>query len=182
MRRDLLLGTGYIARLSDGRQTTIRAARAGDEEPIQAFVGRLSLASRYQRFFLALRELSAAALDHLVHADPHEVALVALTEQREVVGLVQYVGGTALDSAEAAVVVADSWRRIGLAERLLLDLTLVAEGAGVESMEAEILRENVAAIALASKLGAKVGGSANGRGLVHVSKRLTETAGQAELV
>jgi acetyltransferase len=180
MRRDLLLGIGYAARLNDGREVVIRAAQAGDEPLIQAFVGALSLASRYQRFFLALRELSATVLERLVHGDPHEVALVALSEQREVVGLVQYVGGTALESAEAAVVVADSWRRIGLAERLLLDLTLMAEVVGVQSMEADILRENVAAIALASKLGASVGGSAYGRGLVHVSKRLTATNEQPE--
>jgi acetyltransferase len=173
MRLDRILGAGCIARLSDGREVVIRAARGGDEPLIQAFVGRLSLTSRYQRFFLALHELSATVLEHLVHGDARgEAALLALTGQGDVVGLVQYVGPETLENAEAAVVVADTWRRVGLGAQLLMHLERVATAAGVQHVEADILRDNVAAIELASKLGARVGRSPNGAGLVRVVRPL----------
>ena len=182
MRLDSILSAGCVARLSDGREVVIRAARAGDEALIQAFIGRLSLASRYQRFFLALHELSAPVLEHLVHADAQsEAALLALTEQREVVGLVQYVGPETLESAEVAVVVADAWRRVGLGARLLMHLERVATAAGVEHVEADILRDNIAAIELASKLGARVGRSPNGGGLVRVVRPLVAATEAADL-
>jgi acetyltransferase len=182
MRLDRILGAGCVRRLSDGREVVIRAARGGDEPLIQSFIAALSLASRYQRFFLALHELSAPALEHLVHGDAHsEAALLALAEQGEVVGLVQYVGSETLERAEVAVVVADAWRRVGLGAQLLMHLERVATAAGVEHVEADILRDNVAAIELASKLGARVGKSPNGGGLVRVVRPLAAAAERADL-
>ena len=183
MRLDSILGAGCVARLSDSRKVLIRAARAGDEPLIQAFVGRLSLTSRYQRFFLALHELSAPVLEHLVHGDARsEAALLALSEQGEVVGLVQYVGPETLESAEVAVVVADAWRRVGLGAQLLMHLERVATAAGVGLVEADILRDNVAAIELASKLRARVGKSPHGGGLVRVVRPLAAATEDAGLV
>jgi acetyltransferase len=171
-----------VARLSDGREVVIRAAQAGDEPLIQEFVGRLSLTSRYQRFFLALHELPAPMLEHLVHGDAHsEAALLALTGQGEVVGLVQYVGPETLESAEVAVVVADAWRRVGLGAQLLMQLERVATTAGVQHVEADILRDNIAAVGLASKLGARVGRSPNGGGLVRVVRPLVAATEVADL-
>jgi acetyltransferase len=184
MSRELILGDGYRAWLGDGREVLIRAARCGDEPLIQRFVRGLSLVSRYQRFFLSLRELPAAMLDHLVRSDPRaEAALLALTTHgdgsADAVGLVHYV--TTFDaSAEVAVVVADAWRRTGLATRLLADLVQVAACAGLTHVEADILRDNVAAIKLAGKLGASPGTSPNGRSVVRVSRALAAAAeGQA---
>ena len=175
-----MLGAGCVAHLSDGREVVIRTARAGDEPRIQEFVGRLSLTSRYQRFFLALHELSAPALEHLVHGDAQsEAALLAVTGQGDVVGLVQYVGPETLENAEVAVVVADAWRRIGLGAQLLMHLERVATAAGVEHVEADILRDNIAAIELARKLGARVGRSPNGGGLVRVVRPLSAATERA---
>jgi acetyltransferase len=177
MRLDVILGAGYGARLRDGREVLIRAARSADESLIQAFVGGLSLVSRYQRFFLSLRELPRTMMDHLLRPDPGaEAALLALNAHdgsNDVVGLVQYAGASDGGSAEAAVVVADAWRRSGLATRLLSDLAEVAASAGLTHIEADILRDNVAALKLASKLGADPGISPNGGALVRVSRALT---------
>jgi acetyltransferase len=185
MKVDSILGAGCLRRLSDGREVVIRAARGGDEPLIQAFIGGLSLASRYQRFFLALHELSAPVLEHIVRGDAHsEAALLALTAQGEVVGLVQYVGPETLERAEVAVVVADAWRRVrvGLGAQLLMHLERVATAAGVEHVEADILRDNIAAIQLASKLGARVGKSPNGGGLVRVVRQLAAATEGVDLV
>jgi GNAT superfamily N-acetyltransferase len=181
MVQDNILGGGWVIRLDDGRKVEIRAAKGGDEALIEAFIARLSATSRYQRFFMPLHGLSAAMLDHLVHGDPRcEAALLALTEDREVVGLVQYVGPQTLENAEVAVVVADAWRRIGLGAQLLRHLERVATAAGVGRVEADILRDNIAAIELAAKLGARIGKSPNGGALVRVVRPLVsiaETAG-----
>jgi GNAT superfamily N-acetyltransferase len=177
MALDTNLGGGSVVRLGDGREVVIRAARDGDEALIQAFIARLSLTSRYQRFFMPLHGLSAAVLDRLVHSDARcEAALLALSEDREVLGLVQYVGPQTRESAEVAVVVADAWRRIGLGAHLLRHLERVATAAGVERVEADILRDNVAAIDLASKLGARIGKSPNGGAVVRVIRPLTPVA------
>jgi acetyltransferase len=181
MRLDVIVGAGCQARLSDGREVLIRAARTGDEPLIQAFVGGLSLVSRHQRFFLSLRELPPTMLDHLLRADPGaEAALLALNTHgdgtNDVVGLVQYGAASGGRSAEVAVVVADAWRRSGLATRLLSDLAQVAACAGLTHIEADILRDNFAAIKLASKLGANPGISPNGHTLVRVSRELTVPA------
>ena len=181
MKLDVILGGGYRARLGDGREVLIRAARSGDEPLIQAFVGGLSVVSRYQRFFLSLRELPRAMMDDLLRADPGaEAALLALNahgdRSTDVVGLVQYGATSGGKSAEAAVVVADAWRRSGLATRLLSDLAQVAASAGLTHIEADILRDNFAAIKLATKLGANPGISPNGRTLVRVSRALTVPA------
>ena len=95
------------------------------------------------------------------------------TRSTDVVGLVQYGAASGGKSAEVAVVVADAWRRSGLATRLLSDLAQVAASAGLTHIEADILRDNFAAIKLASKLGANPGISPNGRALVRVSRALT---------
>jgi acetyltransferase len=178
MRLDVILGAGYRARLDDGRKVLVRAARSGDGPLIQAFVGGLSLMSRYQRFFLSLRELPSVMLDHLLRADPGtEAALLALNAHgdasSEVVGLVQYAAASGENSAEVAVVVADGWRRSGLATRLLSDLAQVAACAGLTHIEADIMRDNFAAIKLAGKLGANPGISPNGGALVRMSRALT---------
>jgi hypothetical protein len=52
-------------------------------------------------------------------------------------------------------------------------------GAGLTHIEADILRDNFAAIKLASKLGASPGISPNGRALVRVSRALSAPAGTA---
>lgn len=85
MRLDVILGAGYRARLDDSREVLIRAARSSDERPLQAFVGGLWLVSRYQRFFLSLRELPSAMLDHLLRPDTGaEAALLALDAHGDV--------------------------------------------------------------------------------------------------
>jgi acetyltransferase len=109
------------------------------------------------------------------------VALLALTGHGEAVGLVQYVGPETLESAEVAVVVADAWRRVGLGAQLLMYLERVATAAGVQHVEADILRDNVAAVGLASKLGARVGRSPNGGGLVRVVRPLVAATEAADL-
>ena len=56
----------------------IRPILPADESGLQQFIRNLSLASRYMRFMVAMRELSGEMLDRFVHPQAgREAALVA---------------------------------------------------------------------------------------------------------
>jgi RimJ/RimL family protein N-acetyltransferase len=69
-------------------------------------------------------------------------------------------------------VVAEDWRRAGLATQLLRRVAAQALSFGVRRAYADILRDNVAAIALARRFDVKLGASPHGAMLTRVSARL----------
>ena len=165
-------------RLRDGRWVVIRQARRSDAQLLQVFIRGLSAASRYERFFLAYRELPPGLLERIVEADPqHGVALLALAACADasvaVVGLAQYGVDSGGDAAEVGVVVGERWRRTGLATRMLLDLTEFATANGLERVQAEMLRENTAALKLAATFGAYIGRSSAGANVMRASVALS---------
>ena len=174
MAFDTALGWADPVRLRDGRSVLIRPARRSDAELVQAFVRGLSAASRYERFFLAFRELPPSLLERIVGADQrHDVSLLALTACTDtriaVVGLAQYaVGGDG--AAEVAVVVGERWRRAGLATRMLFGLGEFAAANGLKQVQADILRQNAAALGLATKFHASFGRGSAGANAVQVSR------------
>jgi len=135
-------------RLKDGRSVTLRAARADDAARMQALVRSLSPRTRYLRFFNPLRELPPALLDSFTHADPrNEMTLVAYldVEGREtLIGMGQYFSDNYPAQCEFALLVADGYQGEGLGSRLLRNLVCIAVEAGIETMEGELLDENLA--------------------------------------
>lgn len=161
-------------RVADGRVISIRRASQGDEQFMQRFVGSLSAHSRYQRFFHPLRELTPSMLERMVQPDDtHGAVLLALAGpvHAEVVGLAQY-DVVEPGQAEVAVIVGESWRRVGLGTRLLRELEVLAAGAGIVEAHADILRENPAALALLQQMGYVVDTSARDLYTLHVVKRM----------
>jgi acetyltransferase len=177
MAFDPVLGWADPVRLRDGRSVLIRPARRFDAELVRAFVRGLSAASRYERFFLAFRELPPNLLERIVGADQqHDVSLLALTAYDDVsvavVGLAQYGIDGGSDAAEVAVVIGEHWRRAGLATRMLLGLAEFGAANGLERVQAEILQENAAALRLATKFDAGIGRGLLGANVVRVSRPL----------
>jgi len=165
----------HRTRVADGRGVVMRRALQGDEQFIQRFVRSLSAHSRYQRFFHPLRELTPSMLDRLVQPDDNQgAALLAFAgaAHTEVVGFAQY-DVVEPAQAEVAVVVGDSWRRVGLATRLLRHLEILAAAAGIVEARADILRENPAALALAQQMGCVVDTSSRELYTLHFVKRVT---------
>ncbi len=134
--------------LDDGRSVTLRAARGDDALRIQALVRSLSPRTRYLRFFNPLRELPPALLDAFTHAEPrHELTLVAYLDiegQETLIGMGQYVSVDYPAQCEFALLVADGYHGQGLGSRLLRNLVCIAVEAGIETMEGELLDENLA--------------------------------------
>jgi acetyltransferase len=165
--------------VADGRAVLLRRAASGDEDRIQHFVRALSWQSRYQRFFIPLREVPAAMLQRLVQPDDKRGAtLLALSggEGGAVIGLAQYnatIDDEAAETeAEAAVIVAEDWRRVGLARQLLTDLAVIAEAADIVRVRAGILRDNAAALRLAREVGCVVEPHSRDRHAVQVIRSL----------
>jgi acetyltransferase len=148
----------------------LRPASAQDAPAVQRFVRGLSQVSRYQRFMVGLHELPAHLLREIA-AEPRREALTLVAQAQDrigIVGLAQFAADADATAGEVAVVVADSWQRRGVASALLEALAEEALGWGWDEGFADILRDNVAAIALARHFGAQLGASPNGALLMRV--------------
>ena len=143
--------------LPGGRRVTVRPVLPQDAELEQAMVRALSPASRYQRFFSPIRELPQGWLERLTQIDyRQQQALIAETfvgEQAVAVAEARYVVDATGREAEFAVVVADDWRHLGLARRLLQALLRAAAEAGLQRMVGDVLATNQAMLSLARSLG-----------------------------
>ena len=143
--------------LPGGRRVTVRPVLPQDAELEQAMVRALSPASRYQRFFSPIRELPQGWLERLTQIDYHQQqALIAETfvgEQAVAVAEARYVVDATGREAEFAVVVADDWRHLGLARRLLQALLRAAAEAGLQRMVGDVLATNRAMLSLAHSQG-----------------------------
>jgi acetyltransferase len=112
--------------LANGCHLRIRPLRRGEDGAVRELFARLSLPTRYLRFFLPVSVLSDSLLRTLADVDdPGRIALVAELGDAsggDVVALGN-VGPTDDGRAELGLVVADAWQRQGigtaLADRLL---------------------------------------------------------------
>jgi RimJ/RimL family protein N-acetyltransferase len=169
----------------DAAFPVIRPIQPADGSGLQQFIRGLSLASRYSRFMVAIRELPDDMLDRFVNPQPgREAALVASSPSAGIVGLAQFVADDAGDGCEVAIVVDDAWHRQGLGTDLLTVLMLVARGNGIEQLHADMFADNHAMCALAHKLGCEVRTNAQAPYLVQISRTLESpyTASEEQLV
>ncbi|MES2070203.1 MAG: GNAT family N-acetyltransferase [Pseudomonadota bacterium] len=161
-----VVGRGSEQAPSASTAVSIRAARQDDGPSIQALVSRLSLKSRYYRFFFPLHSLSDDMLARFTHAYPEsDVSLLACVEQdgkELVVGMANYVVEAKSGQAEYAVVVADDWQHQGIATRLIKNLICIASTAGLEKLYGDVLAENTPMLRLLSRLGFSSGPHADG--------------------
>ena len=148
--------------LRDGREVTLRAIVETDaKEIVQAFE-RLSAESRYYRFMRYKKNLDGAAVQRGVHPRPGQdfafVATIPAADGIDIVGAGQYVrAGEGNDkTCEFAITVAEDWRGIGLATRMLASLVRRARLDGYETMEGWVIAQNSPMLAAAHKLRFKI--------------------------
>lgn len=135
-----------VLTLANGVRVVLRPLTDADREPYARAVARLSPAARRQRFFRAVRELSARELGRLINVDGiRHVALVAtpLGEPARIIGEARYVRLPAGEAAaEVGAFVADEWRGQGLGRRLMALLGAGARRAGVAVLYAHVGTDN----------------------------------------
>ncbi len=145
------------ATLRDGTRVRIRPIRPDDEPRIVALHGRLSLDTRYQRFFSAMDRLPPDWAHFFANVDyRRRLALVAeglAAGERALVGVGRYDLNEAEETAEVAFVVEDRWQDKGLGTVLLVDLLRVAGTRGIRRFRAYVLADNDRMLRLLSRYG-----------------------------
>jgi acetyltransferase len=146
--------------LTDGRRVSLAPVNPQDAPAERAFVGALSLTSRYRRFHFGLRELSPEASRAMTEIDQHHhVAFVARPgddEDAAIVADARYVMRDDSADAEFAIAVADDWQGAGLGRALLTRLAAHARGQGVQRLFGDVLWGNPGMLALVRSLGAQL--------------------------
>ena len=148
-------------KLLDGRKVAIRPIRADDDLLERDFLRTgVSGESRYMRF----HKWVGAPSDKLIHFltdidyDRH-MAFVCVHgegDDAEVCGEARYVVNPDDKSCEFGVVIADAWRKSGIAGLLMEALIRSARGHGLTSMEGLVLRNNPPMLRFARALGFEV--------------------------
>ena len=146
--------------LHDGRRVELAPVNPLDASAERAFVGALSLTSRYRRFHFGLRELSPEAAQAMTEIDQHHhVAFVARASDDDsatIVADARYVMRADSADAEFAIAVADDWQGAGLGRALLVRLAAHARAHGVQRLFGDVLWGNPAMLALVRSLGAQL--------------------------
>jgi RimJ/RimL family protein N-acetyltransferase len=161
-------------RLRDGRDVEIRALRRDDKDDMLAAVSRTGMESMQRRFFAVKRGFSEKEIAFFMNIDfINHVALAALTEEdgrRVIIGGGRYIV-VEPGQAEIAFVVIDAYQGQGVGTMLMRHLAGIAKAAGLKSLVAEVLQENVAMRKVFSKFGFKHG-PRRGPQVVHLVLKL----------
>lgn len=133
--------------LRDGRPIEIRALRPEDRAGLLAAVSRTSDRSLYRRFFAFKRDFTDREVDFYLNVDfVGHVALVAVLEeygQLVTVGGCRYIVGSP-GRAEVAFAVDDAHQGQGVGTALMRHLVIIARGAGLRELIADVLPGNTA--------------------------------------
>jgi RimJ/RimL family protein N-acetyltransferase len=126
-----------------------RHIRPDDKGRLSVALGRLSPESRRRRFLMPKPRFSSSELRYLTEIDGFDhVAIVAVSAEDPDVfyGVARFVRLTEdPETAEAAIVVADSLQGLGLGRELGRRLADEARERGVKRFTASLLSDNVAA-------------------------------------
>lgn len=141
-----------------GQHVCLRPIRPSDAGIEQAFVRKLSPATRYLRFLDTLKELNQNELRRLTEVDyVQTLAIIAVTgepgNEREI-GVARYAADMESEHiCEFAIVIADDWQGSGLAAALMQQLIHAARARGFVLMYGDILHYNTRMLCFVEKLG-----------------------------
>jgi acetyltransferase len=131
----------------ENKKITLRPIRPEDAELEQEFIRDLSNQSTYFRFMGNIKELSQTMLIRFTQIDyDREMAIVAAYTNKEgekIIGIARYAINPDGETAEFAIVVADTWHNKGLGSKLLSSLIRIAKDKGIKSLKGSVLSNNV---------------------------------------
>ncbi len=167
--------------LSDGGTVHLRPITPDDADRLRAFHERLSPETVYNRFFTAVRTLSARDVERFTRVDHDERAAVVALLRDQIVGVVRYARLSDPGSAEVAVVVEDAHQGRGLGALLLEHLTAAARERGVERFVADVLPSNRRMLAVFRSAGFALSREL-ADGYVELTYPIQETSASLEVV
>ena len=140
-----------------GEELSVRPIRATDEEMLSDMFYDLSDQAIINRFFSMLKSMPHRKLQEFCVIDyEKEISMVVLggeSPNQKVVGLGSYHLSPATHRAEIAFLVADAWQGKGIGTFLMQLLVKIARAKNFKGLTAEVMRDNVAMIALMHKAG-----------------------------
>lgn len=161
---------------ADGTRVRIRPIRVEDLEIERAFISGLSEEARRFRFMGGFSEMPLKILQRLTTIDYcHEMALIAVIGvpgAETEIGVARYVTDLSGEGCEFALVVADAYRRRGIATKLMQKLMRYARNAGVKTMHGEVSANNHPMLELMRILGFAITACGGDSSLMQVSKKL----------
>jgi GNAT superfamily N-acetyltransferase len=126
----------------------------------RAFLERLCDESKRLRFMMFVGAVGEPLVYRFTHVDyAQSMAFVCEADTaagRAIVGEARYAAAPGSERCEFGVVVADDWRRSGIAGLLMASLMDYARAQGFSVMEGLVLRENRAMLRFARALGFEV--------------------------
>ncbi len=141
----------------DGSELLVRPVKPVDEEMLSDMFYDLSDQTIINRFFSMLKSMPHRKLQQFCCIDySSEMSLVAIagaSPKQKIVGLGSYHLNPATQRAEIAFLVADAWQGKGIGTFLMKMLVKIAKSKNIKGLTAEVLRDNVAMIALMHKSG-----------------------------
>jgi RimJ/RimL family protein N-acetyltransferase len=141
-------GPGFdrVATLAGGVTCRIRPIRPDDAPRLIALYDRLSLDSRYHRFFSAMRRLPPDWARFLATVDYRtRFALVAESPAAgddAVIAVARYEPTPEAGLVEVAFVVQDDWQNRGLGTILFAEILRAARANGIDRFRAYVLADN----------------------------------------
>lgn len=136
-----------IEPLRDGRRLEVRAFKPEDRAEFIVAADRTGPLTRYLRFFTLKTSFSDRERDFFLNVDfDKHVALIALMDEagRQVIVAAGRYVIVKPKTAEVAFTVIDQYQGKGIAPILLRHLIGVARSAGLDTLIAEVLTENMA--------------------------------------
>jgi L-amino acid N-acyltransferase YncA len=147
---------GTSVSLRDGTVVRLRRIGPDDAPRLIALYDRLSLDTRYHRFFSAMRRLPPDWARFLATVD-HRTRLALVVESPEdrdaVIAVARYEPAGAPDTAEVAFVVQDGWQDRGLGTILFQRLLEAARANGIRRFRAWVLADNRRMLDLIARYG-----------------------------
>jgi len=141
----------------DETHLLVRPIRPTDEEMLSDMFYDLSDQTIINRFFNMLKSMPHRKLQEFCCIDyEHDMSVVVIhgvSPKQKMVGLGSYHLNPATQRAEIAFLVADEWQGKGIGTFLMQHLVKVARSKKIKGLTAEVLRDNVAMIALMHKGG-----------------------------
>jgi GNAT superfamily N-acetyltransferase len=138
--------------LRDGTRMTLRPVLPQDSALLGTMIQSLSGATRYNRFHGSVNALSTDALRHMTCVDYRKHFAFVVTafslNQERVVADARFVVDSSGEGAEFALVVDDSWQRLGLGERAMQALANAADRQGLSWLHGSVLSANEPMLAL----------------------------------
>ena len=144
--------------LKDGTAVTVRSIGREDAKQVLETFKALDRESIYRRFFSPKNELSPVELEQLTDVDFSQVVALVVTRSSSagdtLIGGGRYaVEDPASGAAEIAFMTDGAHRGLGIASLILKHLRHIAQDAGVQRFEAEVLAENQPMLAVFRRSG-----------------------------